>query len=47
LVENKEVVSNSAMTGMQGYQEGEQTYFPYKNAGAVKNYFKCGRENCK
>lgn len=47
LVENKSVVDNSAMTGMDGYQEGEETTFPYKTAGAVKSFFKCGQANCK
>ncbi|WP_244745858.1 hypothetical protein [Paraburkholderia terricola] len=47
LIENKRVVDNSAMTGMDGYQEGEQTLFPYKTAGAVKSFFKCNKAKCK
>jgi hypothetical protein len=47
LVENKSVVDNSAMTGMDGYQEGEESTFPYKTAGAVKSFFTCGRAKCK
>ncbi|WP_233805180.1 hypothetical protein [Paraburkholderia sp. HP33-1] len=46
LMENEDVVNNSAMTGMDGYQEGEQTFFSYKNAGAVKSFFKCNRARC-
>ncbi|WP_035554401.1 hypothetical protein [Burkholderia sp. 9120] len=47
LIENKSVVDNSAMTGMDGYQEGEQTLFPYKTASAVKSFFKCNETKCK
>jgi hypothetical protein len=47
LIENKRVVDNSAMTGMDGYQEGEESIFLYKTAGAVKSFFKCGQARCK
>ena len=47
LIENKSVADNSAMRGMDGYQEGEESSFPYKTAGAVKSFFKCGQANCK
>jgi hypothetical protein len=47
LMENEEVVNNDAMSGMNGYQEGEQTSFPYKNAGAVKAFFNCKGTVCK
>lgn len=47
LIENKSVVDNSAMTGTDGYQEGEQTLFPYKTAGAVKSFFECNKAKCK
>lgn len=47
LIENKSVVDNSAMTGMDGYQESEESIFPYKTAGAVKSFFTCGQAKCK
>ena len=47
LVENKSVTDNSAMTGMDGYQEGEESLFPYKTASAVRSFFKCKGTKCK
>lgn len=47
LIENKSVVDNSAMTGMDGYQEGEESSFPYKTAGTVRSFFKCNQAKCK
>ncbi|WP_162878262.1 hypothetical protein [Trinickia diaoshuihuensis] len=41
LIENKSVVDNSAMTGMDEYQEGQESTFLYKTAGAVRSFFKC------
>ena len=47
LIENRSVVDDVAMTGMDGYQEGKESAFPYKTAGAVKSFFKCGQLKCK
>ncbi|WP_321786552.1 hypothetical protein [Paraburkholderia sp. J94] len=47
LIENKSVVDNGVMTGMDGYQEGQETTFPYKTAGAVRAFFKCNQAKCK
>lgn len=47
LVENRSVVDNGEMTGMDGYQEGVESSFPYKTAGAVKSFFKCHEAKCK
>lgn len=47
LIENKSVIDNSAMTGMDGYQEGEESSFPYKTAGTVRSFFKCKQAKCK
>lgn len=47
LIENKSIADNSTMRGMDGYQEGEESTFSYKTAGAVKSFFKCGRAKCK
>lgn len=47
LVENRSVVDNSAMTGMDGYQEGRESSFPYKTAGAVKSFVRCHEAKCK
>lgn len=37
LIENRSMVDDSAMTGMDGFQEGRESSFPYKTAGAVKS----------
>lgn len=47
LIENRSVVDNVAMTGMDGYEEGVERTFPYKTAGAVKSFFKCHKAKCK
>lgn len=47
LIENRSVVDNGEMTGMDGYQEGMESSFPYKTAGAVKSFFKCHEAKCK
>lgn len=47
LVENRSVVDNGEMTGMDGYQEGVESSFPYKTAGAVKSFFTCHKAKCK
>jgi hypothetical protein len=47
LMEIRGVVDNGAMTGMDGYQEGQESSFPYKTAGAVKSFLKCHEAKCK
>lgn len=38
LIANKEIELNPNMSGLDGYQEGEQTYFKLKTAGDIKKY---------
>ncbi|MEM5447588.1 hypothetical protein [Paraburkholderia guartelaensis] len=47
LMENETVVNSNEMTGMDGYQDGVQMSFAYKNAGAIRNFYKCGAAFCK
>lgn len=39
LVENKYVVDDNSMTGIDGYENGESSKFLYKKASDVKAYF--------
>ena len=47
LRENEAVVNSSAMTGMDGYQDGTESFFAYKTADAVKSFFGCKKKSCK
>jgi hypothetical protein len=47
LKENEFVINDDSMTGMDGYQDGVQVVFLYKNATAVKYFFECGRSVCE
>jgi hypothetical protein len=39
LVENKNVTESDAMTGLDGYDDGQQSRFPYKTATDIRRFF--------
>ena len=40
LVVNKRIRFDKNLSGIEGYQEGEEQHFPYVNAGLIKSYIK-------